>query len=77
MWGSKINPWANTGTSARYRDNSNNVIAPAQNTIKPAWATWAPNNLPDKFVNRALPAHQPTAGVDVVAMVIRLSPKSI
>merc|ERR1712216_971026 len=37
---------------------SNSIMAPAQNTIRPAWATWAPSSRPDRLMGRALPAHQ-------------------
>merc|ERR1712216_68603 len=37
---------------------SNSIMAPAQNTIRPAWATWAPSSRPDRLMRRALPAHQ-------------------
>merc|ERR1712216_807493 len=37
---------------------SNSIIAPAQNTIRPAWATWAPSRRPDRLIRRALPDHQ-------------------
>jgi hypothetical protein len=33
------------------------IIAPAQNTISPAWATWAPSRRPERLMRRALPAH--------------------
>merc|ERR1712216_454619 len=37
---------------------SNSIMAPAQNTIRPAWATWAPSRRPDRLIRRALPDHQ-------------------
>jgi hypothetical protein len=37
---------------------SNKFIAPAQNTIKTACATCAPNSLPERLIKRALPDHQ-------------------
>merc|ERR1711871_1206535 len=37
---------------------SNSIIAPAQKTIRPAWATWAPSRRPDRLIRRALPDHQ-------------------
>merc|ERR1712205_129484 len=37
---------------------SNSIIAPSQNTIRPAWATWAPSRRPDRLIRRALPDHQ-------------------
>merc|ERR1711881_780427 len=37
---------------------SNSIIAPAQKTIRPAWATWAPSSRPDRLIRRALPDHQ-------------------
>merc|ERR1712216_66232 len=37
---------------------SNSIIAPAQKTIRPAWATWAPSRRPERLIRRASPDHQ-------------------
>merc|ERR1712205_175403 len=37
---------------------SNSIMAPAQNTIRPACATCAPSRRPERLIRRALPDHQ-------------------